>query len=327
MEKFRAADFAQWCRQQYENGCGYIMCAIGQDPKKLSEWYFSGQYSGRALEKANYWRKHAPRVFDCQGLADGYLTEKIGQKIDVRARGNYASWCGEFKGEGMIPPAYRQPGAAVFKRADYVHHVGFLLEPVEQGHPEGDWWVIEAKGVMYGVVKTRLLQNEWNLWGHMVKYFTYEPVEEQPQVIKRGASGDQVKGLQSDLIALGYSCGKWGADGEFGPATEQALRAYQYDRGLEESGLLDEDTRAALDVDLAEHGESVFAPAQPAAGMLRVQGGTWYVRAQPGKDGAILGVVRSGDRLARNGQRTQGWAGVWYGTEAAWISEKGVVDE
>ena len=39
MEKFRAADFAQWCRTQYENGCGYILCAIGQiliDKTKLT---------------------------------------------------------------------------------------------------------------------------------------------------------------------------------------------------------------------------------------------------------------------------------------------------
>ena len=126
MEKFSAAEFAEWCFRQQQDGCGYIMAAIGQDPKRLPEWYFSGQYLGKQLEKANYWREHAPRVFDCQGLADGYLTEKMGRKIDVRARNNYATWCG-VKGEGMIPAKRRVAGAAVFKRGSYVVDVNHQI--------------------------------------------------------------------------------------------------------------------------------------------------------------------------------------------------------
>lgn len=26
---------------------GYIMGAVGQDPRKMSSWYFSGQYTGK----------------------------------------------------------------------------------------------------------------------------------------------------------------------------------------------------------------------------------------------------------------------------------------
>ena len=49
--------FAEWLTQQAKDKCGYIMCAVGQNPKTLSEWYFSGQYSGVALTKAYYWRE------------------------------------------------------------------------------------------------------------------------------------------------------------------------------------------------------------------------------------------------------------------------------
>ena len=55
-------------------------------------------------------------------------------------------------------------------------------------------------------------------------------------VLKKGSKGQPVKVLQNLLICFGYSCGSCGADGSFGSATEQALRAYQKDRGLSVDG-------------------------------------------------------------------------------------------
>ncbi len=56
------------------------------------------------------------------------------------------------------------------------------------------------------------------------------------RILKKGRSGADVAQLQEALIALGYDCGKWGADGDFGPATDAAVRAFQRDRGLEADG-------------------------------------------------------------------------------------------
>ena len=42
------------------------------------------------------------------------------------------------------------------------------------------------------------------------------------RLLKHGAEGADVKQLQQYLIQLGYDLGKWGADGEFGGATELA---------------------------------------------------------------------------------------------------------
>ena len=47
-----------------------------------------------------------------------------------------------------------------------------------------------------------------------------EPAKLGDRVLKNGMSGEDVKELQLDLIKLGYDCGKWGADGDFGDATE-----------------------------------------------------------------------------------------------------------
>jgi len=47
--------------------------------------------------------------------------------------------------------------------------------------------------------------------------------------LKKGCKGEDVRALQILLIGRGYSCGKHGADGDFGSGTEKAVRAYQAD--------------------------------------------------------------------------------------------------
>lgn len=47
--------------------------------------------------------------------------------------------------------------------------------------------------------------------------------------LKKGCEGEDVRALQILLIGRGYSCGKYGADGDFGSGTEKAVRAYQED--------------------------------------------------------------------------------------------------
>lgn len=57
-----------------------------------------------------------------------------------------------------------------------------------------------------------------------------------PQLSK-GAEGQSVRALQLLLIGNGYTCGNYGADGDFGGATEMALRNYQGDNGLDADGI------------------------------------------------------------------------------------------
>lgn len=65
-------------------------------------------------------------------------------------------------------------------------------------------------------------------------------------LLKKGSTGDTVKALQILLIGLGYSCGKWGADGDFGSGTENALEAFQEDNDLETDGKCGGQTWAKL---------------------------------------------------------------------------------
>ncbi len=59
-------------------------------------------------------------------------------------------------------------------------------------------------------------------------------------------SDDTVRNAQVALNEKGYDAGK--VDGQFGPSTQSAVRRFQSERGLAQSGRLDSATLAALGV-------------------------------------------------------------------------------
>ena len=68
----------------------------------------------------------------------------------------------------------------------------------------------------------------------------------QLPVLKRGIKSESVKALQSLLMGLGYSVGTSGRDGSFGPATENAVEAFQEDTDLAADGHVGPATWAQL---------------------------------------------------------------------------------
>ncbi|MGN0194385.1 MAG: peptidoglycan-binding protein [Pseudoramibacter sp.] len=73
-----------------------------------------------------------------------------------------------------------------------------------------------------------------------------QPAQASRNYLKRGDTGSNVKTLQQKLINLGYSCGRSGADGEFGTDTEKAVRSFQQHYGLEVDGVAGVNTIAKL---------------------------------------------------------------------------------
>lgn len=65
--------------------------------------------------------------------------------------------------------------------------------------------------------------------------------------LSKGDKGAAVIDMQSMLIACGYSCGSAGADGDFGNATDKALRAFQTDQKLTVDGKYGKASKAALE--------------------------------------------------------------------------------
>lgn len=62
-----------------------------------------------------------------------------------------------------------------------------------------------------------------------------------------GTAGEDVKQVQQALKDLGYDLGSFGADGKFGAATQEAIKAFQKANDLEVTGIVDEKTLAALE--------------------------------------------------------------------------------
>lgn len=58
----------------------------------------------------------------------------------------------------------------------------------------------------------------------------------------KGSKGEQVKTLQRLLMTMGYSVGVYGADGDFGGATEGAVLAFQNAKGLGVDGIVGQNT-------------------------------------------------------------------------------------
>lgn len=65
--------------------------------------------------------------------------------------------------------------------------------------------------------------------------------------LSKGDKGSDVKDMQTKLIACGYSCGKSGADGDFGSGTKTAVENFQRDHGLTVDGKFGTKSKAKLD--------------------------------------------------------------------------------
>lgn len=310
---------------------GYIMGAKGQNPKtwSVNNWYYTQyndkKYTDAQRKKALYWREHAERVWDCNGLAEGIYKEYTGIDIDTRARYNYSGWCGT-KGTGAVPSKYRIPGVAVFihsKSAGYITHVGYLEKPIDASNPSGDWWVIEAKGVSDGVVRTKLSVRGWNRWGLMTKYFDYSKIESTTSIyilgtrtLRNGNTGNDVKLLQEALIRLDYDCGRWGADGDFGDATEIALREFQKDNGLTVDGVFGKKSFAAIEAALAKLEATIEKPTK-----VKIVGGNCYIRTKSDKTGEVVAVARRNSTFEYGGTTAQnGWNSIVYDGDICWVS-------
>lgn len=137
------------------------------------------------------------------------------------------------------------------------------------------------------------------------------------RLLKHGAEGADVKQLQRYLIQLGYDLGKWGTDGEFGDATELAVKAFQRDHKLSVDGQYGPKSHAAM-LEALEADEP-----EAEQRYVAIEGGNCYVRTAPNTDGKILGVAHRGDVLPYGGETADnGWLLVAFENQNGWVSGK-----
>ena len=135
------------------------------------------------------------------------------------------------------------------------------------------------------------------------------------RILKYGSVGEDVRELQAALISLGYSCGSWGADGDFGDNTEQAVRQFQRANKCDVDGEVGPQTIAAL--------TAALTAAVDKPRLVRITGGNCYVRKAPtvAADN-ILGVLYEGTTLDWLGEADDGWLLVDYNGQKGWVSGK-----
>lgn len=185
------------------------------------------------------------------------------REILFQPKRSLAASCGfaaqYFKNHGAF---YKKPepgDQAFFNNPGGIGHTG-IVEQV------GDSWVQTIEGNS----KNMVARHVYNLTDSYIagygrpNWILAEPLpdpdEEQkpgpkpvshPQ-IRYGANGKAVEELQSKLVQLGYDLGKYGPDkngidGDFGAATEKAVRAFQAANKLEVDGIVGPKTWAKLD--------------------------------------------------------------------------------
>lgn len=138
------------------------------------------------------------------------------------------------------------------------------------------------------------------------------------RILKNGMEGEDVKQMQQHLLTLGYSIGRWGADGDFGDATEMAVKTFQRDNGCDADGEYGPITHAAMLKALKNAQKPAEAPRT-----VSIVGGNCYIRSAPNTSGKALGVAHEGDKLSYGGQTSEnGWHLVAYKNQNGWVSGK-----
>lgn len=103
-----------------------------------------------------------------------------------------------------------------------------------------------------------------------------------------GCKGESVKQLQEKLIALDYSCGSGGADGDFGSKTQEAVKKFQRENNLDDDGVVGPLTMAAIAKKLAgsfKAGDEIVVTAS----VLNIRNGA-------GTNNPIIGTTKKGSK-------------------------------
>ena len=240
-------------RQALKEGWGYIWGTAGETwtaakQKELEKTTDKDRAQGR--EYGSKWI--GKKVADCSGLF-AWAFRQLGGYMYHGSDTMYRKYCvnkGELKKGKRSDNAALKPGTAVFVwNGSKYSHVGLFV---------GNNTVIEAMGTINGVTTSRVTAGKWTHWGELVG-LDYKNAESavsensdpvQPAgkpTLRKGSKGQAVTELQTMLLKLGYDLGPCGIDGDFGKATEAAVRSFQSDHRLDVDGVVGSVTYGELE--------------------------------------------------------------------------------
>ncbi|MDO4564851.1 MAG: peptidoglycan-binding protein [Clostridia bacterium] len=194
------------------------------------------------------------QAFDCSGLVFWALNKLGLQKSDVNSRGLYGTVCTPIaKSElraGDLVFCYTDKDGDGFEVSE-IYHVGAMIDGT---------YLVECQGRDVGVVKSKL-SSKWQAYGRPKAFADIEdePAPDTPdgyyreiRVTSPYMRGDDVKWVQTALVALGYSVGDSGVDGIYGNDTADAVGQFQKAKGLTVDKIVGVITWSALATAISE---------------------------------------------------------------------------
>ena len=318
---FTSKQLADFCKEVYAAKWVYWYGTYGKKCSKSLYESKKRQYPSHytADRTSGYMREIAEgrTCADCVGMIKGFFWKN--GKVDAEPK--YATNnCPDVSANGMIKLCKEtgkiatipdEPGLVVWKDG----HIGVYI---------GNGYTIEMRGFAYDCVKRKVTAGPWTKWGRLPSsMISYDSSTSEPEkVLKIGSVGDAVTELQEDLLSLGYPLPKYGADGDFGSETEKAVKRFQSDFKLPETGVADAKTLAAIDSAI-----EAMKEADPPKQSVEVTGGSVNVRNAPGTSGTqVIGFMHRGGKLPYWGVTREvdgrDWYSVDYNGTDGWISSK-----
>ena len=319
---FTGKQLAEYCEKVFLNKWVYWYGTYG---KKCSQSLYESkkrQYPGHYTSgrTKGYMRdiSEGKTCADCVGMIKSFFWKDGNPEATQKYAANH---CPDVSANGMIALCSKtgpistipdEPGLVVWKSG----HIGVYV---------GNGYTVEMKGFDYDCRRNKVKSGPWTKWGRLPKsMISYDDKEESTtsNALCVGCKSSAVRELQEDLLALGYSLPKWGADGDFGSETEAAVRAFQRDHEMEQSGIADTMVLAAIQSELEDQQER-----ESVNQYVKITGGSVNVRSAPGVEGTrILGVVKKDERLTYQGEEKdvdgRPWYLVEYFGQNGWVSSK-----
>lgn len=210
------------------------------------------------------------------------------------------------------------PGIALWKDG----HVGYTI---------GNGKCVEWRSFSYGCVTTVISKRSFQSW-YYLPFLDYGENQIVIRDLKRGMTGKDVTEMQKQLINAGYVLLQYGADGDFGRETEEALKRFQADNGLKSDGVFGEATRAALSA-LAETEEKPEStPGQETENQKRIiirsSGGSVNLRYGNGTEYEKAASAQNKERFLYVATAENGWHAVKGEKAVLWVSgEYAILEE
>ena len=223
------------------------------------------------------------RAFDCRGFTYWVLLQIYGWKLMGAGATSQWNTAANWKAKGTVAGGLPADTLVCLfvQNGKTMEHTGFGLNNE----------TIECSN---GVQHFTQRKAKWTHWGvpacvdGTIPTPTPEPTPtpSTKPTLRRGDKGPYVVDMQTKLNRLGYDLGPCGIDGDFGRATEKAVKAFQGDHGLKVDGICGPATWSALDAAVAaltvpESSVTTYTVSIPGLDLTQAQK---LVEAYPGAE-------------------------------------------